>query len=100
MRIGQTSLVFFVSKVVGSVVGFVVTIYFARYLGASVLGTYSLVPAVVAWASILGTGGITGAVSKQLSEGSQRGEYFRAGLVSLVVTFVVVASFVFVFDGG
>jgi len=99
MRIGQTSLVFFVSKVVGSIVGFVATIYFARYLGASVLGRYSLVLAVVAWVGILGTGGITGAVGKRLSEGEQRAEYFTAGLLSIAGTFLVVATLVYAFGG-
>lgn len=99
MRIGQTSLVFFVSKVVGSVVGFVATIYLARELGAGVLGTYSLVLAVAAWIEIAGKAGITGAVGKRMSEGDHQSEYFTAGVLSLGATFGLVGLLVFAFAG-
>lgn len=99
MRIGQTSAIFFISKIVGSAIGFVATVYFARYLGASILGSYSLVLAVVAWTNILGSSGITGAVGKRLSEGTQRAEYFTAGVISTVVTFAITASLVIIFGG-
>jgi O-antigen/teichoic acid export membrane protein len=48
MRIGQTSVAVFVSKLVESALGFVATPYFAREPGASVLGSYALVLALVA----------------------------------------------------
>jgi O-antigen/teichoic acid export membrane protein len=99
MRIGQTSLVFFISKIVGSILGFVATIYFARELGAGVLGTYSLVLAVVAWIGIAGTAGITGAVGKRMSEREDQSEYFTAGLLSLIVTFSIVGTLVYAFAG-
>jgi O-antigen/teichoic acid export membrane protein len=47
MNLGQTSVVYFVSKLLGSVLGFVATIYFARVLGAEVLGQYALVLALI-----------------------------------------------------
>ncbi len=47
MRIGHTSFIIFVSKPLRSVLGFVATLYFARVLGAEVLGFYVLTITVV-----------------------------------------------------
>lgn len=95
MRIGQTSLIVFVSKIVGSIAGFVATLYFARLLGAGVLGTYSLVLAVVAWVGLVGKIGITGAVQKRMSEGEEPDEFFTAGALSLLALFVALAVAVY-----
>ncbi|GAB3313403.1 oligosaccharide flippase family protein [Haloplanus salinarum] len=99
MRIGQTSLIVFGSKVAGSVAGFVATLYFARLLGAGVLGTYSLVLAVVAWVGIVGKVGITTAVQKRMSEGEDSDEFFTAGTLSLLITFVAMSALVYAFRG-
>lgn len=99
MRIGQTSLIVFVSKVVGSIAGFVATIYIARLLGAGVLGTYSLVLAVVAWVGIAGKVGVTSAVQKRMSEGEDQNEFFIAGLLILSVLFTLLAGLVVLFHG-
>jgi len=81
MRVGQLSAIDFVSKVTASLLGFVATIYFARVLGASVLGTYYLVLSVVGWLSLLGTMGIGGGLIKRISEGDDGGAYLVAGAV-------------------
>ena len=99
MRVGQTSLIVFISKIVGSAAGFVATLYFARLLGAGVLGTYSLVLAVVAWTGIVGKVGITAAVGKRMSEGEDADEFFTAGALSLLVAFVILAVLVFAVRG-
>ena len=97
MRIGQTSLIVAVSKVVGSVAGFVATLYFARLLGAGVLGTYSLVIAVVGWLSIAGKVGINAAIQKRMTEGEEPDEFFTAGVCSLFALFSIIVVLVFVF---
>lgn len=97
MRIGQTSLIVAVSKVVGSGMGFIATLYFARHLGASVLGTYSLVVAVVGWTGIVGKVGIVGAIEKRMSEGEEPGAYFTAGTLVLFATFLFVAALIVTF---
>ena len=81
MRIGQTSFTVFVSKIVGSGLGFVATIYIARELGAEVLGYYSLVVAMVAWLKLAGHMGVSSAVTKRISEGRDQSEYFSAGVL-------------------
>jgi O-antigen/teichoic acid export membrane protein len=97
MRIGQTSLIVFVSKVVGSIAGFLATLYFARELGAGVLGVYSLVLAVVGWIGIGGKVGVTAAVRKRMSEGGEEDEFFTAGMLSLIAMFVVLMMLVYAF---
>lgn len=82
MRIGQTSLVVFLSKLVSSALGFLGTVYFARVLGAEVLGLYALVIAAVAWLKLGGSMGVGTAVTKRVSEGDEQGAYVAAGLLS------------------
>lgn len=91
MRIGQTSLVVFGSRVVGSALGFAATVFFTQELGASLFGQYSLVLALVAWATIASLAGFDGAITKRLSEDEDRGEHFIAGATALGVGFVVVS---------
>lgn len=78
--------------------GFIATLYFARFLGASVLGTYSLVLAVVAWIGIGGKVGITGAVQKRMSEGEEPDEFFTAGMLSLLAMFAVLLVLIYSFQ--
>lgn len=80
MRLGQTSAVLFVSKIVTSAAGFLATLYFARVLGAEILGTYFLLLSAVAWITILVDAGVSESVSKRMSEGREQGAYFLVGL--------------------
>ena len=83
MRPGQTSAVVFLSSLTGSAIGFLATLYFARLLGAEVLGFYFLSMTLVSWLKIGGNLGVSTAVVKRLSEGSERGAYAGAGLVAM-----------------
>lgn len=83
MRIGQTSIVVFVSKLVASVFGFVATIYFARVLGAEVLGYYTLTVALVQWLKLSGSLGVNGAMKKRISEGDETARFATAGVVMI-----------------
>lgn len=84
MRIGQTSIVVFVSKVLGSAIGFVTTIYFARVLGAEIFGIYSLVLVTAIWFKLVGDLGVGSAITKRLSEGEERASYLGAGMLTIV----------------
>lgn len=79
MRIGQTTIIHFVSKFIGSILGFIATIYFARELGETVIGRYSLVLSLVALLGIFNTIGISGAMVKRISEDEEPAAYFSAG---------------------
>lgn len=81
MRLGQTSALFTASKVAGSVLGFFATVYFARELGDAVLGQFALVLALVTWGSVVANAGLGGSLTKRMSEGSDAGRYFGAGLL-------------------
>jgi O-antigen/teichoic acid export membrane protein len=81
MKIGQTSVVVFLSRVVGSALGFLATLYFARELGAEVLGLYALILTVVAWLILGADLGIGPALIKRISEGKEEGAYLAAAVV-------------------
>lgn len=81
MNLGRTSAVYFLSKLTASIFGFVATIVIARILGAGPLGTYNLVLGLVSWLGIVGKVGVTGAISKRVSEGDEQEQYAAAGLV-------------------
>lgn len=91
MRLGQTSLIYFLSRVTTSVLGFVATLYFARLLGADPLGVYYLVIGVISWLAIAGNIGVSGAISKRVSEDHDREQYAVAGILLIVALFTVLA---------
>ncbi|ELY96713.1 polysaccharide biosynthesis protein [Natrialba chahannaoensis JCM 10990] len=97
MRIGQTSFIVFVSKFAKAALGFVATIYFARVLGAEILGYYALILALVAWLELGGKIGISTAITKRLSEGEDQSAYFTAGVIAIGILAAVLSVGVVVF---
>jgi O-antigen/teichoic acid export membrane protein len=97
MRLGQTSAIFFGSKFLGSIIGFVATVVFARILGEAVLGQYAAVLALVTWFTLIGKVGLSESITKRLSEGDEVGEYIGAGLISMsaIAVFIVVGMLLF-----
>jgi O-antigen/teichoic acid export membrane protein len=91
MKLGQTSFIQFLSRMVASLLGFIATIYFARLLGAEPLGIYNLVLGIVSWLGIIGSIGLSGAIIKRVSEGKQREQYATAGILSIMALFAVLA---------
>ena len=81
MRIGQTSILLSISKYFGSFIGFLTTIYFARELGAEVLGYYSLILIVTKWFALSGEVGISSAINKRISEADEPSAYYSAGIL-------------------
>ena len=99
MRIGQTSFAVFASKLLGSALGFVATLYFARELGASVLGSYALVLALVAWLKLGGRLGVSSAMTKRMSEGEEPAAYATAAGIVVIALGLGLGLLVVVFDG-
>lgn len=93
MRVAQTSFIVFVSKLLGSALGFLATLTFARLLGADVIGYYSIALAVIAWIKLGGDLGVSHAVSKRISEAADPDQYYTAGLIT-IAAFAVVISLV------
>jgi O-antigen/teichoic acid export membrane protein len=97
MRLGQTSAIHFVSNILASATSFVAIIYFARVVGADILGQYYLVVALLAWLKIAGQLGVGTAVIKRLSESHEQAQYIAAGGILIATLFVAMAAGLFVF---
>jgi O-antigen/teichoic acid export membrane protein len=97
MRLGQKSFIHFVSKIGATVAGFLATIYFARFLGADVLGTYFLVIAVFTWLKMFSTMGITKAVKKRISESENPDAFLTAGLVLQILSLSIISILILLF---
>jgi len=95
LRLGQTSVVVFLSKILASALGFAATVYIARLLGAEALGIYSLALTLVSWLGLLGTMGVTGGIKKRVSEQEEPAAYAAAGATIMATLFVVAAVCVF-----
>lgn len=93
MRHGQTAIVYFVAKSLAAGVSFLATVYFARLLGAEVLGMYALALAVVSWLEMSGKLGLEKAIVKRLSEGDDPGAHLAAGGLLMAAFFSVVVAF-------
>ncbi|WP_096389005.1 oligosaccharide flippase family protein [Halopenitus persicus] len=99
MRIGQTSFVYFLSKIVVSATGFLATLYFARVLGAGTLGVYFLILALVSWLKLAGEMGVGGALSKRISEGDGSGGYLVTGALVIGALTVILLAGIWVLQG-
>ena len=97
MRLGKTSVVHFLSSLVASGAGFLATIYIARMLGAEPLGVYNLVVGLVSWLAIAGRVGISKAIIKRVSEGTEPGAYTMAGVSIIAALFLVLAAGIVLF---
>ncbi|MDZ7731070.1 MAG: oligosaccharide flippase family protein [Natrialbaceae archaeon] len=97
MRLGQTSIIHYLSSLLASALGFLATIDIARVLGAGPLGVYTVVIALVSWLAIAGKVGISGAISKRVSEGEDESEYALAGATVIAALFVVIVIGVLLF---
>lgn len=85
-EIQRQSIISFSGQIAYTVIGFISTIYFARTVGASILGAYFL---FMAYHNIIGMvtdGGIGGAAIKRISEGEEQDAYFSAALVLRLFT--------------
>lgn len=91
MNVGQTSVVVFASKLLGSILGFLATLYFARLLGAEIVGYYAVTMSIVSWLKLGGTLGVSEAVVKRISEGEDPEAFYTAGIV-VVFVFGIVLS--------
>ncbi|EMA72083.1 lipid II flippase MurJ [Halorubrum distributum] len=99
MRIGQTSIIVFVSKLLSSALGFIATLYFARELGADIIGYFATTIALVSWLKLTGDLGVSHAVRKRISEGEDISEYATAGTITIITFAVIISVGVLLLDG-
>lgn len=91
MRVGQTSIIVFVSKVAGSAMGFLATLFFARFLGAEILGLYTLLLTIANWLHYAAGPGVSKAMVKRISEGKEQDQYFTASALMILFLAVVLS---------
>ena len=95
--IQRQSIISFVWKIALTLIGLLSTIYFARTVGAEILGAYFLFMAYFGIVNLVSDGGFGGAAIKRISEGEEQNEYFSAFVAvrSIFVTLVIVSLFLF-----
>lgn len=79
MRLGRTTVLYFLSLVIVSAAGFTSRFAIAFLLGEAVLGRYAVIVALgFFWLPLVGTAVARG-ISKRMSEGRDQSEYMTAG---------------------
>jgi O-antigen/teichoic acid export membrane protein len=86
-------------ELLGTVIGFASTVYFAQTLGATALGVFFLFEALLSTVATLADFGIRGAVEKRVSEGEDPGQFLAAGALLKLLMLGVLAAVVLVFRG-
>ncbi|WP_081927502.1 lipopolysaccharide biosynthesis protein [Halobellus rufus] len=97
MELRKTTLIVFISKIFGSIFTFIATIYFARRLGASILGQYYTIIALLAWLTLVGESGILNAIRKRVSERQGQYAYITAGIIIVTVISISTAVILIIF---
>jgi len=89
----RQSIVSLIWQIAFTFIGFLSTMYFARAVGAGVLGAYFLFVAYFSIIGLMTDGGFGGAAVKRISEGEEQDAYFSAFVVlrSVFVTVVLTA---------
>lgn len=98
MRIGQQSFLYFAAKNAAYVVSFLAVIYFARLVDPGTLGIYYVVIGLLSWLQLPGNMGISSAIKKRVSEGTDADEHVTAGVIIIGVLFAVTAALLFAFS--
>lgn len=98
MKLAQKSFLLFLSKLIASVLGFIATIYFARTLGAEILGYFAVTTALISWLQIAGNVGISNAVSKRVSEDEEWLEHASAGFIFVLLTTALLSMAILIFN--
>ncbi|WP_121741002.1 oligosaccharide flippase family protein [Natronorubrum halophilum] len=98
MRVGQQSFVYFLAKNAAYVVSFLAVVYFARLVDPSTLGIYYVVIGLLSWLQLPGNMGISSAIKKRVSEGTDANEHITAGIIVIGTLFVVTAGLLFAFS--
>ncbi len=97
MRLGQTSVIYLLSKMSGSLLGFFATIYFTRTLGEDIYGFYAVTLALVSWLGIIKSVGFGQAIVKRMSEADEPNAFLAAGtaIKGLLTALVTIGVLVF-----
>ncbi|WP_114576077.1 polysaccharide biosynthesis C-terminal domain-containing protein [Saliphagus sp. LR7] len=81
LNVARAGGLLFGVEVVGAVVAFASTVYFASALGATLLGVFFLFEALLSTVATVADFGLRGAVEKRISEGREAAELLAAALL-------------------
>ena len=99
MNLARASVALFGVELFNTALGFVSMIYFARELGATVLGIFFLFEASLYTMATVVDFGLRGAVEKRISAGDDPARMFGAAVVLKLLLIAVVATIVLAFRG-
>jgi O-antigen/teichoic acid export membrane protein len=91
MNLARASSLLFVVELLNTAIGFLGTVYFARELGATLLGVFFLFEATLYTMATVVDFGLRGAVEKRISAGEDPGQMFGAAVVLKLLLIVVVS---------
>lgn len=94
MNLARASSLLFGVELLNTAIGFFGTVYFARELGATLLGVFFLFEATLYTMATVVDFGLRGAVEKRISAGDDPGRMFGAAVVLKLLLIVVVSSVV------
>ena len=94
MNLARASSLLFVVELLNTAIGFFGTVYFARELGATLLGVFFLFEATLYTMATVVDFGLRGAVEKRISAGEDPGQMFGAAVVLKLALIVVVSAIV------
>lgn len=97
MKLARSISLIFLSRVITIVLGLAGLTIFARIIPSSHLGTFFLFQSLLGLLTIPADLGVRTAITKRVSEGSDRDTYFTSGLVIKISLILVVSLFVFIF---
>ena len=94
MNLARASGLLFAVELLNTALGFLSTVYFARELGATLLGVFFLFEATLYTMATVVDFGLRGAVEKRVSAGTDPARMFGAGIVLKAALVVVVGAVV------
>ncbi len=98
MRLGQTSILYFIMQILASTIGFLATIYFTRTLGEETYGLFAITLSLVSSLGIIKSIGFGSATVKRMSEGEESDAYFIAGIIIKTLLNIVIIGGVILFQ--
>jgi len=97
MNLAKSSIKIFLARLGGSVVGFLGTVYFARELGTTLFGTFTLFQALSQMLAVPADFGLQGAVVKRMSERENQSEVLSTAILMLGVSLTLISACVILF---
>ena len=98
MNIIKSGIQIFSANIVNAVIKFFGIAYFARELGASVLGVFFLFEAMLGMLSLIANFGLRGALEKRISEGTDQSVYLTSTILLKILPLVVMSLAIFLFQ--